>query len=190
MYCPVCSQQQVSEEMNFCARCGFPLGGVRELIAAGGGAVVVPAGRAAEAQEGCRPSLRRRGVRKGAWIMLSCLPQLLVVGLLTGVDEEFAVLALLPLLCFVVGLARLLYGAFFGERAAHAKTDASQPRSAPATPALRGAAARAPELPPGWGQPVEGFTAQRVDTAEMVRPPSVTENTTRLLDEESDPRRG
>ena len=34
MYCPRCSQQQVSEETKFCSRCGLPLGLVSELLAA------------------------------------------------------------------------------------------------------------------------------------------------------------
>ena len=36
MYCPRCSQQQVSEETKFCSRCGFPLGLVSEILAHGG----------------------------------------------------------------------------------------------------------------------------------------------------------
>ncbi len=36
MYCPQCSQPQLSEEMRFCSRCGFSLSGVKELVAAGG----------------------------------------------------------------------------------------------------------------------------------------------------------
>jgi len=36
MYCPRCSQQQVSEETKFCSRCGFPLGLVTEILAHGG----------------------------------------------------------------------------------------------------------------------------------------------------------
>lgn len=36
MYCPRCSQQQVSEETKFCSRCGFPLGLVSEVLAHGG----------------------------------------------------------------------------------------------------------------------------------------------------------
>ena len=36
MYCPRCSQQQVSEETKFCSRCGFPLGLISEVIAHGG----------------------------------------------------------------------------------------------------------------------------------------------------------
>ena len=36
MFCPNCSQQQVSEETKFCSRCGLPLGLVAEIVAYGG----------------------------------------------------------------------------------------------------------------------------------------------------------
>ncbi|MCY7347318.1 MAG: zinc ribbon domain-containing protein [Pyrinomonadaceae bacterium] len=36
MYCPRCSQQQVSEETKFCSRCGFPLGLISEILSHGG----------------------------------------------------------------------------------------------------------------------------------------------------------
>src|SRR5687768_16657145 len=36
MHCPRCGQQQVSEEIKFCSRCGFPLGLISEVLAHGG----------------------------------------------------------------------------------------------------------------------------------------------------------
>lgn len=36
MHCPRCGQQQNSEEIKFCSRCGFPLGLVSEILAHGG----------------------------------------------------------------------------------------------------------------------------------------------------------
>lgn len=36
MHCPRCGQQQASEEIRFCSRCGFPLGLVSEVLAHGG----------------------------------------------------------------------------------------------------------------------------------------------------------
>ena len=39
-------------------------------------------------------------------------------------------------------------------------------------------------LPPARGIPVPSFGSQRVNTAEMVRPPSVTEHTTNFLDKD------
>ena len=36
MFCPNCGQQQATEQMRFCSRCGFPLGLVSEILANGG----------------------------------------------------------------------------------------------------------------------------------------------------------
>ncbi|HYP51045.1 MAG TPA: hypothetical protein VEQ34_08905, partial [Pyrinomonadaceae bacterium] len=36
MFCPNCGQQQATEQMRFCSRCGFPLGLVTEILANGG----------------------------------------------------------------------------------------------------------------------------------------------------------
>ena len=36
MYCPQCSEEQVSEEMRFCSRCGLPLAIVSQLVRGGG----------------------------------------------------------------------------------------------------------------------------------------------------------
>ncbi|HYO62953.1 MAG TPA: hypothetical protein VER08_04780 [Pyrinomonadaceae bacterium] len=167
MYCPRCSQQQASEEVRFCSRCGLPLSAVRELVVGGGELVE----REAEAQAG-RPMRALKGMRKGVWWMLASLLLALVAGILTALDDDLAVFVLLPVLCFFVGFARLLYGTFLEGRV---KKDASQAHVAAAT--------RRPELAPPTGTPVEAFAAQR-RTAEMAQPPSVTESTTRLLDGE------
>ena len=122
--------------------------------------------------------------------MLGSLVLALVVGLLAAIEDELAVLLLLPLLCFVIGFARVLYGAFIAERRTPAlQGDASQPHNHRTLPGRLGAAARSPELSPPRVAATESFIVQRMKTAEMVQPPSVTENTTRLLDEEADARR-
>ena len=186
MYCPKCSQQQVSDEMRFCARCGFPLSAVKELVAAGG-ALAEPE---AEQPQGSKLSPAFRGVRKGVWVMLASFALALVTGLLAAIDDVFAVLLILPVLCFIIGFARVLYGVFLAEkRASLVKGAASQQQAAPLMPGQTDTAARTPELSPPRIAPIEGFTPQRMKTAEMVQPPSVTENTTRLLDEEADSRR-
>jgi hypothetical protein len=43
--------------------------------------------------------------------------------------------------------------------------------------------ARADALPPAHGIPVSGFSSARADTAELVAPPSVAEDTTRRLND-------
>ena len=185
MYCPKCSQQQVSDEVRFCSRCGFSLSAVRELVAS---SALVERGVEAQAEQLSRG---QRGVRKGAWMMLASLALTLVVGLLARIDDDFAVFLLLPVLCFVVGFGLVLYGVFLAEKRARlVKGAASQPHGVPVMPGQIGGTAHRPELSPPRAAPVWSFTAQRAETAEMVQPPSVAEGTTRLLDEEADSHRG
>lgn len=181
MYCPKCSQQQVSDEVRFCSRCGFPLSTVRELVVSGG----VLAEREAEPHGG-QLSPAFKGMRKGVWIMLASLPVAIVAGLLTAINDSFAVFILLAALCVVAGFARLLYGAFIEEKGPHVKRDSSQSKVASLVPVQRVTAARSPELPSAPAPPIEGQPEARMVTADMGEPPSVTENTTRLLDEEAD----
>ena len=182
MYCPKCSQQQVSDEVRFCSRCGFSLSAVRELIASSN--ALVERGVEAPVEQ---PSRGQRGVRKGAWLMLASLALTLVVGLLSRIDDDFAVLLLLPVLCFIVGFGLVLYGVFLaGKRAPVVKGAAPQTHGVPVMPGQIGGTAHSPELAPPRDAPVWSFTAQRAETAEMVQPPSVAEGTTRLLDEEAD----
>ncbi|HET6891671.1 MAG TPA: hypothetical protein VFH31_11260 [Pyrinomonadaceae bacterium] len=155
---------------------------MRELIATGG----VPAERE---PEGGRLSPAFRGVRKGVWVILVGVLMTLVIGLLTAADDDFAVLLFLPLLCFVVGFVRVLYGVFLENRAPRGKKDSDQPQVPPVRPPQAISAARNLELPPVRVPPATAFTEKQVKTAEIVQPPSVTENTTRLLDEEADSRR-
>lgn len=185
MFCPKCSQQQVSDETRFCSRCGFPLSAVRELVASDG----APIDPGAEAQAE-QLSRTQRSVRKGARMMLVTLALALVGGLLTVMNDDFAIFLIPVAICFIVGFARVLHGVFLAEkRALKVKGAALSTHAVPVMPGQLDAAARSPELSPPQVAPVQSFTAQRAETAEMVRPSSVTENTTKLLDEESDPRR-
>lgn len=178
MYCPKCSQQQVSEEVRFCSRCGFSLNAVRVLVAS--------ENALAEKGAGAQISCGQKAVRRGAWIMLASLAFTLFVGLMTAIDDDFAILLFLPFLGFVMGLLIVFYGAFLADKRARKKA-AAQAHVLPMMPVQLGTPA---ELPASRIAPIESFPSKRGATAEMVQPPSVTENTTRLLDEESDPRRG
>ena len=181
MYCPKCSQLQISEEMRFCSRCGFALGAVRELVASENAGVETGAGAPA-AERSCG----QKAVRRGAWIMLASLAFTIFVGFMTAIDDDFAVLLFLPFLGFVFGLLNVFYGAFLADKRAQKKAAALKAHVASMMPVQQGLPA---ELPAARSAPIESFP-KRVATAEMVQPPSVTENTTRLLDEDSDPRRG
>ena len=189
MYCPQCGQQQTSSEMRFCSRCGFPLGGVTTLLAQGG---VLSSGGGDELREESL-SPRYRGVRQGVIMMLIGTVVVPVLGILATsytLSSEFLELlvALSAVIFFAGGLMRILYAVLFEQGAKKATTE-YVPTAAPA-PSQLNMGSRVAALPPPQSQPVPHFTTppRRMNTAELVQPPSVTENTTRLLDEEKSKR--
>lgn len=187
MYCPQCGQQQASTEMRFCSRCGFPMSGVAELLALGG---VLPAQSAQSQAVGDSP--RRLGVRQGVMMMLVGTVLVPILGILASFTRGNNLLELLlpitAIVCFAGGLMRILYSVFFEQGAPSTKTNVP-PFVAPPTPApvqLKAEARVAASLPQPREQPPASFFTppRRLDTAELIHPPSVTENTTRLLDED------
>ncbi len=84
---------------------------------------------------------------------------------------------LVPLTIFFAALSLMLYARIFGEEIPHVK---SQQAQASRLGAMSGNNAL-PPISNIWANSVGG---QQVRTAELVKPPSVTEHTTRLLDQE------
>ena len=183
MFCPQCGQQQLSNEVRFCSRCGFQLGGVSGLLASGG---VLPAGFV---QEGSTvESPRRKGLRQGGAVLLFgifLMPMFAILHELLGTPEE---LPLIGVLFFMAGLLRLIYALIFEEGPLRRKgTQAQFSYVPPAAPGQFGAHGRgAGELPSAQGIPAQGYTPPRINTSEIGYQPSVTESTTRLLDEQRD----
>jgi hypothetical protein len=188
MFCPKCSQQQSSDDARFCSRCGFPLEGVTQLLAAGGqfSAHGLPQGKKPPA------SPRLKGVQQGAKIMLSGI---LIVPLIAILQEEFrfddVFTALAAVICFVGGFLRLLFALLFQDgplRRRRPQTGQAPPLFAPANPPVGGLWAPqrdAEQLPPAQPAAVNAFARpQRLDTSEIYQPPSVVDHTTRLLKDE------
>jgi hypothetical protein len=127
-----------------------------------------------------------KGVRLGTWIILASLASALFVGLLAAMEEDFAVLLLPCAVIFLVGLLRLLYAVFVQDRRElqqkEVETNVVAAILGHATTNVRHQLGQSP------GLPVDTFTRPIKTTAEVVQPPSVTENTTRLLEDE-EPRR-
>jgi len=172
MYCPNCGQQQVSDEMRFCSRCGFALSGLSEWLAGNR----VPLVRREEPRSDPM-SPRRKGMRRAAKLMFFSgvlFPIFLAISI--GVDEGGPLA--IPFILFFVSLVMMLYARLFSDK--HAPDGiyaAPQTTTLPSNPA-RGA------LPPPTNQPMPAAGRQHVRTNELYQPPSVTENTTRFLDNE------
>ena len=62
MFCPKCSERQTSSETQFCSKCGFPTGGVKQLLQNGG-----------QVADDKAVSTRKKGIRQGAKLILLSL---------------------------------------------------------------------------------------------------------------------
>jgi hypothetical protein len=179
MYCPQCGQQQINGEVRFCKSCGFPLDGVRELLTSGGISSTIE-------KDGhrSRQSPRRQGVRQG-FILLFIMMVLLPLTMLVGRQYNF-----LPPMFLMAGLMRILYAIIFQEGALRKKQQQFKtlPDVVPGTIDQAGTATRGTALPPAERIPFAAFDARRGDTREMAHPPSVTEHTTKLLNESPEPK--
>lgn len=182
MYCPQCGQQQVSEATRYCSRCGFLLDGVTAVLASGG---QIPRHYVQPGHRKLSP--RSKGIRQGALLMLLTLFVVPVISILSVfvIGGEEVIIPLTAIFFFVGGLLRILYALLMEE--SYPPPDVNQVAGyAPIGIPPLSASARNVALPPASAHPA-GSWRPRPNTAEIYQPPSITENTTRLLDKE-DPR--
>ena len=182
MFCPQCGQQQTPGTVRYCSRCGFPLDGVLQLLGNGG---MLPVYRDPEAPKEISP--RRKGVRQGGLLFLLGVLIVPILGLFASYSNAAfpEILAgLAAIICFIGGPLRMLYAAIFEEGAPTPVFHGARPYVGPpmSTPKF-GAPVHNAALPPPPGQSASGWRS-RPTTAELADRPSVTENTTRLLDKE------
>ncbi|MDT5158322.1 MAG: hypothetical protein QOH51_2679 [Acidobacteriota bacterium] len=181
MFCPQCGQQQASDATRFCSRCGFQLESVAGLLVTGG----VPLVNVTQGGEPTLESPRHKGVRLGGKLMLFGIflgPALVMLHELIRTPEE---LSLIGAMIFMAGLLRLIYALIFEDGPFRRAKPQPQAYTPPA-PKQFTTPRQAASLPPQQGVPARGYVAPRSDTAEIMYRPSVTEGTTRLLDEERD----
>ena len=174
MYCPNCGQQQISDEMRFCSRCGLALSGLAEWLAGGR----LPAKSRDEVEAPAALSPRRKGIRRAAKLMFFS-------GVLFPVFLMFSVAAgdgapmIVPFVLFFISIVLMLYARLFSD-----KTVPAPAMNQAAQTSTLGSASTRGSLPPAANIPMPRAGQQHVRTNELAQPPSVTENTTRLLDNE------
>ena len=170
MFCPKCGQQ-ASDEVRFCPRCGLSLAGLTGYVAANSFAPArVEAPRAAEL------TVKRHATRRAAKLMFfSVILFPLFFGVCFIVDGPAPLFV--PLTVFLAGLVMLVYALLFGDELLPARRASGRSDLGPGADAH---ALGAPQF-----VPASHFNQQRANTAEIVQPSSVTENTTRLLDKDS-----
>jgi len=182
MYCPKCSQQQTSDEMRFCSRCGFPLEGVTLLVDNDG---LIPL---LENDPGQKPhSSRGKMISESAYLTLIAWAVTLIATMAFNFGGRLETIAKIAALIFffvgLIGLLRFMYAFLFVRETAPALSQRATPPGISASPALKESTRAA--LPPQQTVPVSDYP-RRSNTKEMVPRPSVTENTTRLLEDQPD----
>ena len=178
MFCPQCGQQQATGVIRFCSRCGFPLDGVIQLLGTGG---MIPVYR--NPDEPVPVSARRKGVKQGGMLLLSGAVLVPLLGVMASFGNSAfleILTAFAAIICFIGGPLRMFYAAVFEEGAPSPMRMYGPPVSKPqfGPPPMQHQA-----LPPPPVRSASGWRS-RPNTAELVNPPSVTENTTRLLEKE------
>ncbi|MDT5273057.1 MAG: hypothetical protein QOH49_5243 [Acidobacteriota bacterium] len=183
MFCPRCGQQ-AAEEVRFCSRCGLPLDAAAELVEAGGHTDL----GTAKTNTGGGLTPRQRGTRKGLLITAGGVLFFVLVAILNTFKDDFFPVLILAGLIITAGVMRMLYGLLLEEHAPARKSP--KHTNADATPTLAREGARVAELPPVRTVPASVYARPGADTGNMTAaPPSVTESTTRLLDEDAADRR-
>jgi hypothetical protein len=188
MFCPQCGQQQATGVIRFCSRCGFPLDGVIQLLGNGG---MLPVYRSSDEPVPISP--RRKGVKQGGVLLLSGAVIVPILGIFASFGSSAfleILLALAAIICFVGGPLRMLYAAVFEEPAPKPVHAYGPPAHMPAhmpshmyAPQQFAPHGQNPALQPPPARSA-GSWRPRPNTAELANPPSVTENTTRLLEKE------
>ena len=170
MFCPKCGQQS-SDEVRFCPRCGLQLDGLAAYVAANGHAPAGPPAVRAPVM-----TARRRGMRRGAKLMFFCAV-LLPAAVLLAIEGDAPGPLLLVLTGGLAGLLWLVFSWLFNDNVLPVGKDAARRDLS--------AAGDRPALGAPQFTPAPLFDRQRGNTAELYRPASVTENTTKLLDRDS-----
>lgn len=176
MFCPRCGQQQATDSMRYCSRCGFSMEGVLHLLAHGG---MLPRYDSGEN----KISKRRKGVMQGVIVLLAGVLLVPIFGVMAGfapgrISDIFGFFAAITaVLCFIGGPLRMLFASVFEEGSKpqpYISAPSYMPPAMPPQPQARVSALPPPAVnTQGW---------RRSDTAEIVPPTSVPDHTTKLLE--------
>ena len=180
MHCPRCGQQQVTEDIKFCSRCGFPLGLVSEILTHGG---FLP--QLAELRNKSKKWLTRNfGLKVSLlWFLLVCF---ILLPLAAITKAPGGVVAGLSIIGFCGALLIAALSFLFLQNEKDYLQEQNEPPKPKFEPQMLSGNRNQGALPPQTSQPVSAYAPPMAgswkapDTGELV-PHSVTEGTTKLL---------
>lgn len=175
MFCPKCSQEQVSDETRFCSRCGFQLNVIKALLTND----EFP--QSTEIQKSDR-SLRKRDLTIGAAIMFlfAFIAAVITVDMPPSHSARILLLTIAWLvLTLLINIKPIFQYFVRGEVSMPAEDRESLNSKFKAQTGLPNGFQN-PALPTAHSIPAD-LIMPTANTAEMVQPPSITEPTTNLL---------
>ena len=179
MFCPQCGQQQISAETRFCSRCGLPLNLVAEVVTHGG---TLP--QIEELYKGKRKLFsRRNGLIFSLFWFLFFVLILTPFWSILDVDELAAMSAILGIFG---GLIIMLSSLFFLKPNPKSFGNQLETKAGIYGQNQFGAKINQTALPPQQTYPVSDYVQPQAGSwraTEDLQPTSVTEETTKLLDE-------
>jgi hypothetical protein len=180
MYCPTCGQQQINDEIRFCSRCGFLLSDVAEVVANKGISPYKTPSRLSK-----KDTLRKRGIKQGAMVMLvGIFLTALISVLMPFVGFSPVFIPLSAVIGFMGGLLRIIYAFMF---------ESNDPADVTiqTIPTLPNSYPNPKSLSESHSIPADEYMAPAqgrwMETNDLAQPPSVTDNTTKLLQKEEKP---
>jgi len=180
MYCPKCSQQQVSEETKFCSRCGFPLGLVSEILAHGG---FLP--QLAELYKSKKWLTKKNGV---VFSLMWCIFFLLIMAPFWSIVNADELANVSVIIGIFGGLMWLIASLVFLKSASQGSFTANELPNANVNNLYE---TNQRVLPPTQSQPAQSYAPpanswKAPNTGEFAQPRSVIEGTTKLLRKEDE----
>ncbi len=181
MFCPRCSQLQISEEIKFCSRCGLPLGLVAEILAHGG---FLP--QPSELYKSKKWLTRKNGVVFSVFWFMFFVLIMTPFFRIAGVDElagASAVVGIFGGMMWLIGSLVLLKS--------KSKEITFPTNELPNTPVNTFYETNQKNLPLNQTQTAQSYIAptsawKAPNTGEFAEPQSVTEGTTKLLRKEEE----
>lgn len=166
MFCPRCGMEHATQDVQFCSRCGLRVTHVNELVAANGD-----------------PQVTQNLVKQGGWLrsklnlrvaakLFFAFCTFVTFCIIVALEGEEPQALIVPALLFMIGFYVQLYQRLFKKKGAEHAQDL---------------ATFSPERMSGYLNPPSPFASplakDGIKTSEMIPPPpSVTENTTRKLE--------
>ena len=180
MFCPQCGQQQMAAEIRFCSRCGLPLNLVSEVVANGG---TLPQLERINQTKNFRS--RSSGLKFGLIWFLVLTFLLTPIFAVLNLEEMVPVMAILG---FIGGILIMVYSVMFLEKKPKELSNAASNQFTETNPNYLRGNAGANALPPQQTYPVSDYVQPQAGSwranTEDLQPSSVTEQTTKLLNEE------